>query len=419
MRRSVGASAMFTALAVPSIVSCSSADSQIIGALEAGGAGAKAPVVSEAPAAGAGISGFPAGGASGAGAAPSTGGALVGGAHGGVSAAERTEGSEGSTPTGSSTADTTGEAAAAGTGSGPGEDATRGEGETTAQEGMTGAGGMVTEPLETDRSGAGTCARWNTDHADLSEGTWSGSVEACDPGDISDVGRANALRLYNLYRWLAELPAVQTSPERNRMAQACALLMEANGRLSHSPGMDWGCWTEEGAEGAGSSNLSTGSSVAVVGGYMLDPGNETTLGHRRWILSNSLGPIGIGSTGDGASCMQNLGGQGNARKEWVAWPPPGLFPLQAYHGRFGVTLSATGWSVQSDSVDLGNAQVSVTSEGENLTVSVTPLQDGYGSRYAFRFNPEGWEPEADRSYTVTVSGPATPITYEVRFVDCG
>ena len=46
---------------------------------------------------------------------------------------------------------------------------------------------------------------------------------------------------------------------------------------------------------------------------MVDSGNATTIGHRRWILSNSLGPIGIGGT-DRASCMWTLSGTGRAGK---------------------------------------------------------------------------------------------------------
>lgn len=295
---------------------------------------------------------------------------------------------------------------------------TTSSGTTTTSTTTTSGGGSGGQPPLDDRSAEGTCLRWNADHENLDEGTWSGSVETCDPGDISPDGRDNALRLYNLYRWLADLPAVETSPERNSMAQACALIMEANNDLSHDPGMDWACWTQEGADGAASSNLASGPSVAVVSGYMIDPGNATTLGHRRWILSNSLGPIGIGSTGQGASCMQNLGGEGRAGKAWVAWPPPGAFPMQAYGGAFGQSLSETGWSIQSDSIDLGDATVTVMSEDEALAVSVTQLGGGYGSRYAIRFNPEGWEPEAGRAYSVDVGGVESPISYEVQFVDC-
>lgn len=269
-----------------------------------------------------------------------------------------------------------------------------------------------------DRSAAAVCARWNADRADMSEGTWSGSVEACEPGTISAEGHANALRLYNLYRWLADLPPVVADPELDRLAQACSLLMEANGNLSHNPPMSWTCWTQDGADGAGGSNISTGSSVRSVDGYMIDPGNETTIGHRRWILSNSLGPIGIGSTGDGASCMHNLRGRGDAQKPWMAWPPPGAFPLQATSLGRRTTLDETGWTVQSDDIDLGNASVTVTSDGMNLPVTVTQLDPNYGSRDAFRFNPDGWETEAGRTYAISVGGVATPIEYEVSVVDC-
>ena len=116
--------------------------------------------------------------------------------------------------------------------------------------------------------------------------------------------------------------------------------------------------------------------------------------------------------------MQNLGGEGNADKDWTAWPPPGAFPMQAYAGDFGVNLNDTGWSIQSDSIDLGDASVVVTSESETLSVAVTQLGSGYGSRYAIRFNPEGWEPEAGMTYNVAVDGVDPAINYDVQFVDC-
>jgi hypothetical protein len=202
------------------------------------------------------------------------------------------------------------------------------------------------------------------------------------------------------------------------MAQACALIMEANGDLSHEPPMSWTCWSELGADGASSSNISGGASVRSADAYMIDNGNATTIGHRRWILSNSLGPIGIGSTGaDGASCMQNLNGDGEAGKEWMAWPPPGVFPIQAVVMNRG-SLDDTGWTIQSDEIDLSDATVTVTSGGADLPVDVTELLGGYGSRYAIRFNPSGWETAAGQTYAVSVGGVDTPISYEVIVVDC-
>jgi hypothetical protein len=282
--------------------------------------------------------------------------------------------------------------------------------------GTTGAGGASGGGA---RTADATCARWKADRANLAEGTWSGNLASCTVGDISTDGRANALRLFNMYRWFADLPAVVTEASRDMQAQACALMMDANNMLSHDPPTSWTCYSDLGAMGASTSNISSGPGVSSVAGYMLDSGNETTHGHRRIILSNRLGPIGLGSTGQGgASCMQNIGGTGNAGKMWVAWPPPGPFPMQAY-GSGSRTLSATGWSVQTQrSVSLTGASVTVTSGGTNAPMTMSQLTGSYGESNAIRLVPMGWTPAAGQSYTVTVSGVSIPISYTVDFVDC-
>jgi uncharacterized protein YkwD len=352
----------------------------------------------------------PAGGSSAATSATTVGTTTGGGSSAGGSSGSDASSSSATTAVANTTGSptTTGQAL---TSTGAGGSASTSASVTTS---TTGGGGAP----DSERSPTAVCARWNADRADMSEGTWSGSVESCDPGDIAEPGRANALRLYNLYRWLADLPPVETSDERNQLAQACALMMEANGMLSHSPGTDWDCYTEAGAEGASSSNISSGASVRSVDGYMLDNGNETTIGHRRWILSNSLGPIGIGSTGEGSSCMQNLQGTGDAGKEWLAWPPPGVLPYEAYAPGQRGSLGDTGWTIQSDSLDLSSASVTVSSGGGELPVTVTQLQGGYGSREAIRFNPDGWEAEAGQTYSVVVSGVDAEMAYDVELVDC-
>jgi hypothetical protein len=64
----------------------------------------------------------------------------------------------------------------------------------------TGAPGTTDTGDPPPDEAAKLCQRWNADRAQLGEGTWSGSVDACDPGTISQDGRDNALRLVNLYR---------------------------------------------------------------------------------------------------------------------------------------------------------------------------------------------------------------------------
>ena len=265
------------------------------------------------------------------------------------------------------------------------------------------------------------CLRWKCDRANLSEGTWSGAVSGCNAGDLGASARANSLRLINLYRFLAELPAVTTDAVRDQKAQECALMMDANNTLNHSPPTSWSCYTSGGAEAAGKSNICSGRAVGCIDLYMADSGNATTLGHRRWFLSNQLGPVGIGGT-SGGSCHWVIGGSGSVNRAWTAWPPPGPVPLGAIHIPGNTSVDSTGWSVQtySSSYNLANAQVTVKDNGQPVPVTVTQLLANYGSSYAIRFNPQGWTTQAGHTYSVTVTAPgvATPISYTVQPVNC-
>ena len=288
-----------------------------------------------------------------------------------------------------------------------------------------GTGGLGTGGAVPDRAGPGwaalperTCAPAGPLTANLGEGTWSGVVASCTAGDLSADARANALRLVNLYRSLAALPAVVTDPARDQQDQECALMMRANNMLNHMPPNTWTCFTQAGATGAGSSNISSGRAVSSVDGYMIDSGNPTTIGHRHWILSNSLGPIGIGGT-DQSSCMWTLSGTGRAAKPWMAWPAAGVIPLQALVGaRAGQSVDTTGWTVQSDMINLANAQVTVTVDGADAPVIVTQLLPNFGSSYASRFNPTGWTTQAGKTYTVAITGTTPAINYTVQIVSC-
>ncbi|MEY4508346.1 MAG: hypothetical protein RLZZ450_468 [Pseudomonadota bacterium] len=281
-------------------------------------------------------------------------------------------------------------------------------GTTTVDAGQT----PVTPVVEGD-----TCGRWKAARVSLDEGKWTGNAEACEAGDMSEDARTNALRLFNYYRTSVGLAAVTTTPEGNRLAQNCALLMRANNTITHTPPDTFKCFTAEAAKTAGSSSLSSGPAVASVDGYMIDPGNPTTIGHRRWILSNMITEVGFGSA-DRFSCQyqpakfRNPGG-----KAWVAWPS-GQTPKQSLGGGFSGSVDKNGWTVQSDTVNLASATVTVTSDGKDMPVTVTQLGGGYGSMYALRFNPTGWTSTAGVTYSVKLGGTSMPIEYDVTVVDC-
>ena len=181
--------------------------------------------------------------------------------------------------------------------------------------------------------------------------------------------------------------------------------------------ISWDCYTEEASDTAGASSVSSGPALESVDGYMVDPGNSTTLGHRRWILSNMLAGIGFGSAGRFSCQYQPAQRPPAGSKAWVAWPPDGPIPTDAF-GAFFATINETGWSIQSDTIDLANAEVAVTSGGMDLAVTVTTLMRGYGSTYAIRIVPSGWTAAAGKSYNVKVTGTSTPIEYDVDVVDC-
>jgi hypothetical protein len=255
------------------------------------------------------------------------------------------------------------------------------------------------------------CQRWSGDRADMSEGTWSGDVASCDPGDLSAPGRDNALKLVNLYRFLAGMPAVAMDDSFNQLAQECALLQSANNDLSHDPPTTWNCYTQEAADAASHSSISSGKGVRSIDGYMSDGGaNADTMGHRRWIFANYIGPVGFGSAT--SSCFYQPAGSMNAKLTFVAWPPPGPVPLAALTT---TKADTAGWTIQSDSVDLSTATVTVTDAGEDRPVTQSTLPGGYGSRYALRIVPTGWTSEAGHSYVVT----ASTVSYTIDVVDCG
>lgn len=282
---------------------------------------------------------------------------------------------------------------------------------------MTGAAGA---PAPTGAAGGGAtgdvCARWKSDRTNLSEGTWNGDVASCMSGDMTADARNTAYRLHTLYRFLAGLDSVPMMDDYNKKAQDCSLLMTANNMISHMPDSSWKCYTADAAKTAGSSSLSSGGAVSSVDGYMIDPGNPTTLGHRRWILSNELIGVGFGSSGK-FSCQYQPPGRGKSTKPWIAWPPAGQVPFQAMSSTWS-SIDQTGWSLQSDTVDFKSAQVTITAGGMTLPVTVTQLGSGYGSTYAISMVPMGWKVAAGMTYNVNVTGASMPITYDVSVVDC-
>lgn len=257
---------------------------------------------------------------------------------------------------------------------------------------------------------------------------WTGSHAACDAGTTADAFRYAVQLRINYFRAMAGVPGdVQLSTEYNRKAQEAALMMSVNDQLSHSPPPSWECYSEEGREAAGSSNLYLGVyGPAAISGYVMDPGDGNyAVGHRRWILYPQTKGMGSGDIPPGGTYRpanalwvfdENLWTpRPQTREEYVAWPPPGYVPYQVVFPR---------WSFAYAQADFSSATVEMSAAGEDISLTLQPVVNGYGE------NTLVWQPDLafdqppqdDTSYTVLVrrvgiGGAFHDFSYQVTIFD--
>jgi uncharacterized protein YkwD len=248
---------------------------------------------------------------------------------------------------------------------------------------------------------------------------WTGSIEGCDPGTPSAAAQQATLDAVNYFREMAGLTAVTFDATLSTKAQAAALMMLANGQLSHDPPPTWLCYTPEGDAGAGASNLYLGVSGAeAIAGYLRDPGaSNTAVGHRRWILHPPRTTMGSGSTSDSNALyvFGSTGARPPSTPEWIGWPTEGYFPAPLEPGG--------RWSLSHENADFSGAAVTVTKGSTPLAVTVHPVVSGYGDQtIAWQVAPGYALGGADQAYTVQVSGivvgaQTVSHTYTVRLFD--
>lgn len=232
---------------------------------------------------------------------------------------------------------------------------------------------------------------------------WTGSTSTCTPGTIAADAVNKALIRVNYFRRCVGLnDDITFDAVKNGKCQQAAVMMHANNSLSHTPPTSWSCWTQEGSDACGSSNIAMGYSISnAITAYMNDVGaSNYKVGHRRWILFSKAKVMGIGHTTT-FNALWVLGNSGNPVPEnlpaFIPWPPKGYVPAPLVFDR---------WSFSKRLADFTNANVSMTdASGNPITLSVISKTDnGYGD------NTIVWEPEninttstSDVSYNVTVS----------------
>lgn len=258
---------------------------------------------------------------------------------------------------------------------------------------------------------------------------WDGSFKNCNEGTTSDAFREAVQLRINYFRAMAGVPSeIKLSDEYNQKAQEAALMMSINKSLSHNPPTSWQCYSSDGDQAAGNSNIALGAfGPEAINLYMHDPGNYNYfVGHRRWILYPQTQEMGTGdipyaSGYPGANALwvfdSNIfGPRPDTRDDFVAWPPPGYVPYKVIFPR---------WSFSYARADFKSASVSMTSKGKSIEFTQQPVINGYGE------NTIVWElddlifdsaPNSDTKYTVKINnvkinGVPRSFTYDVIIFD--
>lgn len=242
---------------------------------------------------------------------------------------------------------------------------------------------------------------------------WTGSHNACDPGDVSAELKAAILRRINYFRGMAGVPAqISFNSEYNRKAQAAALMISVNRQSSLDPPPSWKCWSQDGADGSANSSSQVGGfGVDAIKGWMRDKGaSNAGVENRRWLLYPQTKQMGTGNVpaGDGniygAALWVKDANEGGPRPEtrqpYVAWPPPGYTPYPVVFAR---------WSFTYPDAFFDQAAVTMTQNGAPVPVSVAaPANDTWENTlvwipFGLADSADWPRPAGDTVYHVTIS----------------
>ena len=223
-------------------------------------------------------------------------------------------------------------------------------------------------------------ANYNIENPWSKNSDWNGSAATCNPGKLSAEYQIKFLQRLNYFRRLAGVPDKSELKESwNIKCQEAALMMSAEGGLSHFPDKDWTCYTDNGAIGAGNSNLSLGAAgLSALLGQIDDSGDANfSVGHRRWILNPERKVFGHGST-DNSMAFWALGGDKSDypdsivekyRTKYTVWPPEYFSPAEFYSAR---------WSFSLESANFDDAIIEMYNGKQKINCEVLPLKNGYG-----------------------------------------
>lgn len=229
---------------------------------------------------------------------------------------------------------------------------------------------------------------------------WDGDAENCKEGSNSDAIQNKVLMRINYFRRICGLnDNITFDKTKNDKCLKASLMMQANNRLSHSPTSSWKCYSVDGKEAAGKSNLYLGRiNSSAISGYIDDPGSSNIdCGHRRWILYSKAKVMGHGATSR-ADALWVIGGSETPEimPEYIPYPGEGYFPAPLVYSK---------WSLGVPGADFSNATVEMTGpEGKISNIEIlSHSRNGYGDN-TFIWQPEGIQinSEEDIKYTINI-----------------
>lgn len=232
--------------------------------------------------------------------------------------------------------------------------------------------------IETDNVTRATAKKLYEDYfvsskTNSSDSQWNGNTENCNAGNVADDIMAKIFQRVHYYRLAVGLSnTITENSDQSAKAQEAALMMKSNGTLDHFPPSNWSCYTNDGSEAAGKSNLAMWKNAEAIDLYISEPGESNgPVGHRRWLLYPRLNTIGVGNT-DNSNVVWVVGNSGTVPSdtpEFIAWPPADYVPDDLVYPR---------WSFSVPGADFSQATVSMVDEaGNTISLNLEDLSTVY------------------------------------------
>ena len=264
---------------------------------------------------------------------------------------------------------------------------------------------------------------------------WTGDINACNAGRMSENVRLKHLQRINYYRELVGglTTNIVFTEEKNQQCEETVLMFEAQNtptpsfiELNHCVGVGgapcntFRCTSSDAIEGAANGNIAFSfpnwNFTQPIDQYMLELGDfNRDVAHRRWILYSKAQDMGI-ATSTRFNSMWVVDGFSNPSvyEDFIAYPPNGYMPQPLMPAR---------WSFGIPDADFSVASVTMQDEnGFSIPVSIISRDRNF-----FGDNSIVWEPNGidltnadDVSYTVSIlnvrSAAQRDYTYETTIM---